>query len=49
MRLSDPRKTTEAEAARLALEGKTVVMITCSIHATESRQLTRRSSSLIVC
>src|SRR5580658_6365395 len=35
MRLSDPRKTTEAEAARLALEGKTIVMITCSIHATE--------------
>jgi hypothetical protein len=35
MRLSDPRKTTNAEAARLALEGKTIVMITCSIHATE--------------
>jgi hypothetical protein len=35
MRLSDPRKTTEADAARLALEGKMIVMITCSIHATE--------------
>src|ERR1700744_1817507 len=34
MRLADPRKTTPAEAARLALEGKTIVMITCSIHAT---------------
>jgi hypothetical protein len=35
MRLSDPRKTTGADAARLALEGKMIVMITCSIHATE--------------
>ena len=35
MRLSDPRKTSPAEAARLFGEGKTVVMITCSIHATE--------------
>jgi len=35
MRLSDPRKTSEAEAARLELEGKMIVMITCSIHATE--------------
>ncbi len=35
MRLSDPRRTSEAEAARLALEGKMIVMITCSIHATE--------------
>ena len=35
MRLSDPRKTTAAEAARLDAEGKTIVMITCSIHATE--------------
>jgi hypothetical protein len=35
MRLSDPRKTSEADAARLALEGKMIVMITCSIHATE--------------
>jgi len=34
-RLADPRKTTPAEALRLANEGKTVVMITCSIHATE--------------
>jgi hypothetical protein len=35
MRLSDPRRTTPAEAARLEAEGKTVVMITCSIHANE--------------
>lgn len=33
--LSDPRKITPAEAARLEDEGKTIVMITCSIHATE--------------
>ena len=35
MKLSDPRKTTAAEAAKLELEGKMIVMITCSIHATE--------------
>src|SRR5258708_6981024 len=35
MRLSDPRKTSAAEAAKLELEGKMIVMITCSIHATE--------------
>lgn len=34
-RLADPRKTTPAEAARLIGEGKTIVLITCSIHATE--------------
>jgi len=34
-RLADPRKTPEAEAAKLIAEGKTVVMITCSIHSTE--------------
>jgi hypothetical protein len=34
-RLSDPRRTTPAEAERLRNEGKTIVMITCSIHATE--------------
>ncbi len=34
-RLADPRKTTGAEAEKLILEGKTVVMITCSIHSTE--------------
>jgi Zinc carboxypeptidase len=34
-RLSDPRRTLAAEAARLEVEGKAIVMITCSIHATE--------------
>jgi len=34
-RLADPRKITPAEAARLEDEGKTIVMITCSVHATE--------------
>ncbi len=34
-KLADPRSTTLAEAARLISEGKTVVLITCSIHATE--------------
>jgi hypothetical protein len=34
-RLSDPRRTTPAEAQKLITEGKTVVLITCSIHATE--------------
>jgi len=34
-RLADPRKTTPAEAEKLFLEGKTVVLLTCSIHATE--------------
>ncbi len=34
-RLADPRKTPPAEAAKLFAEGKTIVMITCSIHATE--------------
>ena len=35
MRLADPRKTPAEEAARLFGEGKAIVMITCSIHATE--------------
>src|SRR5271156_3076801 len=35
MKLSDPRKTNATEAAKLQLEGKMIVMITCSIHATE--------------
>jgi hypothetical protein len=34
-KLADPRRTTLTEAARLITEGKTVVLITCSIHATE--------------
>jgi len=34
-KLADPRKTTDAEAERLILEGKSIVLITCSIHATE--------------
>ena len=34
-RLADPRITPEAQAEKLIAEGKAVVMITCSIHATE--------------
>jgi hypothetical protein len=34
-RLADPRITSAAEAERLVTQGKTVVMITCSIHSTE--------------
>lgn len=34
-RLADPRVTTPAEMEKLAAEGKTVVLITCSVHATE--------------
>ncbi len=34
-KLADPRTTPEAEAEKLIAEGKAVVMITCSIHATE--------------
>jgi hypothetical protein len=34
-KLADPRRTTPSEAAALIAEGKTVVVITCSIHATE--------------
>src|SRR5262249_32622300 len=34
-KLADPRKTSEKEAEKLIAEGKAVVMITCSIHATE--------------
>ncbi|SPF40268.1 Peptidase M14, carboxypeptidase A [Candidatus Sulfopaludibacter sp. SbA4] len=34
-KLADPRKTSAAEMEKLLPEGKTVVLITCSIHATE--------------
>lgn len=34
-RLADPRKLPAAETAKLIAEGKTIVLITCSIHATE--------------
>jgi hypothetical protein len=34
-RLADPRLTQENDAGKLATEGKAVVLITCSIHATE--------------
>jgi hypothetical protein len=34
-KLADPRQTPEAEAGKLVAEGKSVVLITCSIHATE--------------
>ncbi len=34
-KLADPRRATPEESARLITEGKTVVLITCSIHATE--------------
>ena len=33
--LADPRRTSEAEAAKLIAAGKTVVLITCAVHSTE--------------
>ncbi|HYO80761.1 MAG TPA: M14 metallopeptidase family protein [Bryobacteraceae bacterium] len=33
--LADPRRTSESQAEQLVAQGKTVVMITCSIHSTE--------------
>jgi len=34
-KLADPRTIDDAQAAKLSAEGKTVVLITCSIHSTE--------------
>ncbi|HOI28740.1 MAG TPA: M14 family metallopeptidase [Melioribacteraceae bacterium] len=34
-KLSDPRNISDEEAASLAKEGKTVVLVTCNIHSTE--------------
>ncbi len=34
-KLADPRKTSPAEAEKLITEGKAIVLLTCSIHATE--------------
>ncbi len=34
-RLCDPKNLTEEEAAKLVEEGKTIVLVTCSIHSTE--------------
>ena len=34
-RLADPRHTSEAEADKLVAQGKTVVLVTCSVHSTE--------------
>jgi hypothetical protein len=34
-KLADPRKTPRAEAEKLFPQGKTIVLLTCSIHATE--------------
>ena len=36
-KLADPRQTPESEAERLFLEGKAVVLITCSIHCHRDR------------
>src|SRR6185436_17383216 len=34
-RLADPRGLSDAEADKLVAEGKTIVLVTCNIHATE--------------
>ena len=34
-KLADPRKTNDQEAERLIEQGKAIVLVTCSIHATE--------------
>ena len=34
-RLADPRKLSSGDVSKLVAEGKTIVLITCSIHATE--------------
>lgn len=35
LKLSDPRTTSPTEMTKLATEGRVIVMITCSVHATE--------------
>ena len=44
-RVADPRSTTDTQAEQLIAQGKTVVLITCSIHATEVASTQRLSNS----